>query len=74
MQLRVEVVSINKWTKPMVGRLKYNMDASLSSRKNHVGVGVCLQDDQECFVLAKIEWSEIPNLGDWGRNVWSFKC
>lgn len=32
MQLRVDVVPINKWTKPMVGRLKYNMDISLKEK------------------------------------------
>jgi hypothetical protein len=46
----------NRWKKPMCGRLKCNVDASFSSSTNKVGVGMCIRDEDGCFVRAKTMW------------------
>ncbi|XP_039685651.1 uncharacterized protein [Medicago truncatula] len=45
-----------KWVKPSPGRFTCNVDASLSQAQNRVGIGVCIRDEEGCFVLAKTEW------------------
>ncbi|GAU31707.1 hypothetical protein TSUD_215080 [Trifolium subterraneum] len=47
-----------EWTKPINGRYKLNVDASFSHLYNKVGIGMCIRDDQGCFVKAKTEWIE----------------
>ena len=45
-----------RWKKSMRGRLKCNVDASFSSSTNKVGVGMCIRDEEGCFVRAKTMW------------------
>jgi len=45
-----------KWVKPSSGRFKCNVDGSFSQALNPVGIGVCIRDDEGCFVLAKTKW------------------
>jgi len=45
-----------KWIKPSPDRFKCNVDASFSQARNRVSIGVCIQDDESRFVLAKTEW------------------
>jgi len=45
-----------KWIKPIEGRFKCNIDVSFSQLSNRVGIGVCIRDDTNTFVLAKTEW------------------
>jgi len=42
--------------KPPLGKYKCNVDASSSTSKNKVGIGICIKDDQGHFVLARTEW------------------
>jgi len=42
--------------KSSVGRYKCNVDVSFSRAVNKAGLGMCIRDDEGCFVLAKIEW------------------
>jgi len=46
----------NRWMKPALGRYKCNIDASLSTSLNMVGLGMCLKDDDGAFVLARTDW------------------
>jgi hypothetical protein len=41
-----------RWTKPAHGRLKCNVDASLSTKFNIVGIGMCIRDAAGDYVLA----------------------
>lgn len=43
-----------KWLKPNAGRFKCNIDMSFSTQYNEVGI--CIRDDTDAFVPAKIEW------------------
>lgn len=44
-----------KCKKPMVGRVKCNIDVSFSSSvDNKVDIGICIMDNIKAFVLAKI--------------------
>jgi len=45
-----------KWVKPSVGRFKCNIDASFSESLNMVGIGMCIRDENDIFVLAKQEY------------------
>lgn len=47
---------IVKWTKPIVERFKYNIDASFSTSLNKVVLGTCIRDAKGNFVIAKTEW------------------
>jgi len=40
----------------MPGRLKCNEDASFSSSTDKVGVGMCIRDEEGCFIRAKTMW------------------
>ncbi|PNX86190.1 cytochrome p450, partial [Trifolium pratense] len=42
-----------KWEKPGRGRYKCNIDASFSTQRNRVGLGICIREDEGRFVLAK---------------------
>ncbi|XP_024636349.1 uncharacterized protein [Medicago truncatula] len=41
------------WQLPGVGRYKCNIDAAFSSHVNRTGIGMCVQDAEGTFVLAK---------------------
>lgn len=43
----------------LAGQYKCNIDTSFSNQTNRVDIGICIQDDQGCFVFAKAE-SFIP--------------
>ena len=43
-----------EWKKPTYGRYKCNIDTSLFDPLNMVGIGICIRDDQDEFVIAKI--------------------
>jgi len=45
-----------KWKKPVVGKYKYNIDASFSSSLNRVGLGMGIRNDVDEFALAKTDW------------------
>lgn len=47
---------IVKWTKPIVERFKYNIDASFSTSLNKVVLGTCIRDAEGNFVIEKTEW------------------
>jgi len=42
-----------QWQRPTLGRLKCNIDASFSQSMNHVGIGICVRDNDGAFVLVK---------------------
>ena len=44
------------WKKPTPSRYKCNIDASFSTSLNSVGLGMCLRDDDDVFVLARTDW------------------
>ncbi|GAU51128.1 hypothetical protein TSUD_92700 [Trifolium subterraneum] len=44
------------WRKPMVGRVKCNVDASFPTNSDRVGIGICIRDEHGDFILAKTEW------------------
>ncbi|CAJ2653208.1 unnamed protein product [Trifolium pratense] len=53
--------SIPRWIKPQSGRYKCNVMPV--ENQNKVGIGMCIRDDQGCFVLARTEWiSPILNV------------
>jgi len=41
------------WQPPATGRYKYNIDAAFSLRLNRTGIGICVRDVDDTFVLAK---------------------
>ena len=43
-----------RWKKPSVGSYKCNVDAAFSSSFNRTGIGICIQDEEGTFVLAKM--------------------
>ncbi|GAU45869.1 hypothetical protein TSUD_187020 [Trifolium subterraneum] len=45
-----------KWRKSMVGRVKYNIDASFPANSDKVDIGICIRDEHSAFILAKTEW------------------
>jgi len=45
-----------RWWKPAMGRLKCNVDASSSTSLNRVGIGMCIRDEEGCYVLSTILW------------------
>ena len=59
---RNDLVSVEhnniKWTSPLHGLLKYNVDASFSSHSNKVGIDICIRDEMGLFVGARTTWLE----------------
>jgi ribonuclease HI len=51
--LPTSVPAITHWQKPLPGRLKCNIDAVFSTILNRVGIGICLRDDEDAYMLAK---------------------
>lgn len=45
-----------RWSKPQLGCIKCNVDASFDRARNLVGIGMCIRNDQGSYVLAKSEW------------------
>jgi len=53
-----------QWKKSSPGRYKCNEDASFSNFLNKVGIGLCIRDEDEHFVLAKTDWfAPIVDIG-----------
>jgi ribonuclease HI len=42
-----------KWQPPVAGRYKCNIDAAFSAQANRTGIGICVRDADDMFVLAK---------------------
>lgn len=51
-----EVPILPKWTKPLGGYLKCNVDAAFFKERNQVGIGMCLRDEFGHFLGAKTHW------------------
>jgi len=47
-------ISQPRWQPPTHGRVKCNIDASLSDKFNRKGIDFCSRDEDDIFVLAKI--------------------
>lgn len=58
-----------RWQKPVAGRYKCNLDASFSSEQNKVGIGICIRDEHDSFVLARTDWLYPPVDVDIGEAL-----
>jgi len=52
-RVRSSDVTMLRWQPPAHGRVKCNVDASLSNQLNRTGIGICIHDEEGTFVLAK---------------------
>jgi hypothetical protein len=48
-----------RWKKPGVGRYKCNVDAAFSSSFNHMGIGICIRDEEGTFILGEFPLSTL---------------
>ncbi|PNX64632.1 cytochrome p450, partial [Trifolium pratense] len=53
--MRQRMTTEIKWKKSANERVKCNIDASFSSLNNRVGIGVCIRDEKDAFVVAKLD-------------------
>jgi len=44
---------MDRWQRPASGRLKWNVDASLSTSHNKVGISMCIRDVDGEYVFAR---------------------
>jgi len=58
-----------RWQRPALRRFKCNIDASFSASTNKVGLGMCICDEEECFVLAKTMWFSLVCSVDIGEAL-----
>jgi hypothetical protein len=45
-----------RWQPPVIGTVKYNIDAALFNYQQKFGVGMCIRNDQGNFMKAKTMW------------------
>jgi len=56
-QLQLNSVEVQRWTKLALGRFKWDIDAFFPSSCNKVGIDMCIRDDTRSFVLAMTLWT-----------------
>ena len=58
-----------RWQRPAHGRFMCNIDASFLVSTNKLGLGMCIRDEEGCFVLAKTMWFSPVCLVDIGEAL-----